>query len=131
MINPFSLPFAAEIATAFAVALLVLAGVQTIRLHQSQAALASAHEVIARSASDLGQCRSNVSTLNEAIDRQNVAVAELARIGAKTRSDADKALVDALRANQRAVERQDAIKAATPGEDRCASADALISEVAG
>lgn len=77
---------------------------------------------------DLRQCRANEDELEGAIATQNAAIRQ-AGADAKKRDDAArKAVRVAEQASREAERRAGRILAARPGEDVCASADALILE---
>lgn len=81
-----------------------------------------------RAQSDLATCRTNRITLEEAAASQSAAVAA-ARAESEARLQALSGQLDtARRASATAQRRADAILAARPTDDQCASADALILE---
>lgn len=77
---------------------------------------------------DYAQCKSNRITLEEATRRQNEAVAAAKAEGQKRLDALGRQLETAKAATRSAEKRAAAILAAKPGEDICASADALILE---
>lgn len=81
---------------------------------------------VAQLSADLGTCRTNKVTLQNAIDRQNSLVTAWKADGDRRSAEAQKA-VDAARAGATLASRDAArIMAIKPGADLCQSADALI-----
>lgn len=81
-----------------------------------------------RATRDLTNCRTNRITLEEATRRQNEAVAAAQAEGNRRVQAVTGQLANARQATASAERRAAAIMAARPGEDQCASADALILE---
>jgi hypothetical protein len=81
---------------------------------------------VAKLSADLGTCRTNKVTLQNAIDRQNAAVAALAAEGQRRAAEARKALDAAQAGVAAANKRAGQLLAIKPGADRCASAEAII-----
>lgn len=81
---------------------------------------------IANLTRDLGQCRANVSTLQQGIEAQNRAV-EVQRAASESRiAGLEQTLSMARRSAQTAQQQAAAILARRPGADQCADALALI-----
>jgi chromosome segregation ATPase len=75
---------------------------------------------------DLGQCRSNVSTLQQGIEAQNRAVEAQRAASASRIAGLEQTLTTARRSAQTAQQQAAAILARRPGADQCADALALI-----
>ncbi len=116
--------FAAPVLAVALIASLGFAGLQSIRLHESQRALEAA-------TARFQQCAKDLAKADAAISLQNARVREAASQTAQMQKRAEKAAADALRGKQEADRRVTSIMAAQAGDDRCAAADALILKVAG
>jgi capsule polysaccharide export protein KpsE/RkpR len=74
----------------------------------------------------LGQCRANVSALNDSLMAQNAAVEALKEEGARRAKEAAKALEEARSAAQGRNKRIETIRTAKPEGELCAAAFDLL-----
>lgn len=124
---------AGPIASAVALALAVMLGVQTVKLMGAEHGRKGAVAERDMARVDLGTCRGNVSTLQDALGVQNRAVQAIKAESDARTAAANKALSEARKSALAARKSADAILAARvkPGETSCEAADRVILEAVG
>jgi uncharacterized protein YlxW (UPF0749 family) len=120
----------AKVASGVALALLILLGVQTVRLNFADTRADKAESARELAEADLSACKANRLTLESSIAAQNAALAEKSQQDAQRLADASKAVTAASKDRAGAEARANRLLTSpTAGNDACARAMAAREAV--